>query len=247
MPDIETNAALGLAGNTQGSMLGSHNMIGGMAASGTRNLRRGFARSRQFKEKDKLQKAKYENEAILASHLSKLKREEMDFGSNLRRGEATQNADILDYHSTRAPEHITNTINAAREASVYRDDEGNVLGEIAYKGRTAAGVETSTGGYSLPVRKRAEAPLAEEKPHAQGQQMRQTFLGVYKEPGDEEGKEYPLANIPTLTSENSTLGDDGKITNVGWTKRNPKTNSFESNVGPKDNFEQQQSVQQHGN
>jgi hypothetical protein len=232
MPDIETNAALGLAGNTQGSMLGSHNMIGGMAARGTRNLRRGIAQGRQFKQKDKLQKAMYENEAILASHRSKLKREEMEYGSNLKRGEATQNADILDYHSTRAPEHITNTINAAREASVYRDDEGNVLGEIAYKGRTAAGVETSTGGYSLPARKRTEAPSPEDNPNAQGQQMRQTFLG---------------SQIPTLTSENSTTDDNGSIASVGWTKRNPKTNSFESNVENKDIFNTQQALQKHGN
>jgi hypothetical protein len=241
MPDIETNAALGIAGNTQGNMMGSHNFLGGMAVRGTRNLRRGISQGRQFKQKDKLQKAMYENEAILASHRSKLKREELEYGSNLKRGEATQQADILDWHSAQAPEHITNTIKAAREASVYEDENGNRLGEIAYKGRTAAGVETQTGGYTLPVRK------PEEKPHAQGQQMRQTFLGVYKDPEDEEGKEYPLANIPTLTSENSTIGDNGQITSVGWTRRNPTNNSFEENVGPKDNFEQQQSVQRHGN
>jgi hypothetical protein len=165
----------------------------------------------------------------------------MEYGSNLKRGEATQQADILDYHSSRAPEHITNTITAAREASVYEDENGNRLGEIAYKGRTAAGVVTETGGYRLPARKQ------EDNPNAQGQQMRQTFLGVYKDPEDAPGTQYPLANIPTLTSENSTLGDNGQITGVGWTKRNPANNSFESNVGPKDNFEQQQSVQRHGN
>jgi len=226
MPDIETNAALGIAGNTQGSMLGSHNMIGGMAARGTRNLRRGIAQGRQFKQKDKLQKAMYENEAILASHRSKLKREEMEFGSNLKRGEATQNADILDYHSTRAPEHITNTINAAREASVYTDEDGNRLGEIAYKGRTAAGVVTETGGYRLPARK--------QNPNAQGQQMQQ-FSGPRKVSLGED--------IPTLTSENSTTDENGHITDVGWIRRNAQNNQFESNVGPKDTYEAQQDRQ----
>lgn len=241
MPDIETNAALGIAGNTQGNMMGSHALIGGMAAAGTRRFRNSIRGSRQFKERSKLQQAMYENEDKLATRRSVLKREEMEYGSNLKRGEATQQADILDYHSTRAPEHITNTINAAREASVYTDENGKVLGEIAYKGRTAAGVETMTGGYRLPAREQ------KDNPNAQGQQMRQTFLGVYKDPDDAPGTQYPLANIPTLTSENSTTDDNGHISSVGWTKRNPTNNSFEENVGPKDTFENQQSVQRHGN
>jgi hypothetical protein len=239
MADIETDAARNLARSTEQGTMGSHALIGGMAAGGTRNLRNSIRGSRQFKRQAALQQAMYENEDKLATRRSTLRREEMEYGSNLKRGEATQQANILYWHSAQAPEHITNTINAAREASVYEDENGNRLGEIAYKGRTAAGVVTETGGYRLPARK--------DNPNAQGQQMRQTFLGVYKDPEDAPGTQYPLANIPTLTSENSTLGDNGQITGVGWTKRNPANNSFESNVGPKDNFEQQQSVQQHGN
>jgi hypothetical protein len=226
MPDIETNAALGIAGNTQGSMMGSHNLLKGMASGGTDRLRARIGQGRQFKQRAALQQAMYENEDKLATRRSVLKREEMEYGSNLKRGEATQQADILDYHSTRAPEHITNTINAAREASVYEDENGNRLGEIAYKGRTAAGVVTETGGYRLPARKQ------EDNPNAQGQQMRQTFLG---------------SQIPTLTSENSTTDENGHIASVGWTKRNPITNSFESNVENKDIYDTQQTLQQHGN
>lgn len=228
MPDIETNAALGLAGNAQGSMLGSHNMIGGMAARGTRNLRRNNSRRNQFKQQAALQQAMYENEDQLATRRSTLKREEMEYGSDLKRGEATQAADILDYHSTRAPEHITNTVNAARKASEYTDENGNVLGEIAYKGRTAAGVETQTGGYRLPARK------GNPNPNAQGQQMQQ-FAG----PRKVSLGEY----IPTLTSENSTTDENGHITDVGWIRRNSQNNQFESNVGPKDMYENQQDRQ----
>jgi hypothetical protein len=224
MPDIETNAALGIAGNTQGSMMGSHNLLKGMASGGTDRLRARIGQGRQFKRQAALQQAMYENEDKLATRRSALRREEMEYGSNLKREEATQQADILDYHSTRAPEHITNSVNAAREASVYTDENGNRLGEIAYKGRTAAGVVTETGGYRLPARK--------DNPNAQGQQMRQTFLG---------------SQIPTLTSENSTTDENGHIASVGWTKRNPKTNSFESNVENKDIFNNQQALQQHGN
>jgi hypothetical protein len=173
-------------------------------------------------------KAEFENQAKL-----------MEYDANLK-----------DWHNTRAPGHAAAMMSQMREAGTYRDDDNNVLGNISGSWKGAEGTGGSIGGWKNAKRAKAEEPeQTEDNPNGQGQQMKQfagrrkVFLGVYKEPGDEKGKEYPLANIPTLTSENSTTDKDGRIATVGWTSRNPETNKFESNVENKDAYENQQDRQ----
>jgi hypothetical protein len=177
---------------------------------------------------DRNRKAEFENQAKL-----------MEYDANLK-----------DWHNTRAPGHAAEMMRQQREAGTYRDEDGNVLGNISGSWKGAEGTSGSIGGWKNPRRAAAEEPeQTEDNPNGQGQQMKQfagrrkVFLGVYKEPGDKKGKEYPLANIPTLTSENSTTDENGHITDVGWIRRNAQNNRFESNVGPKDTYEAQQDRQ----
>jgi hypothetical protein len=137
--------------------------------------------------------------------------------------------------------HAGASIASARKAATYTDENG-VQGNISASYKSPAGAAVNIGGW-----RNASSPAAAI--HGQGQQMKKIagphhmFLGVYKEEGDAPDKEYPLAKIPTLTSENSTTDENGHITSVGWTKRNSKTNKFESNVEDRDAYENQQNVQ----
>jgi hypothetical protein len=128
---------------------------------------------------------------------------------------------------------------AQREAGTYYDDEGNVLGNISGSWKGASGVSGSIGGWKNA--KRASAAEAEgefateDHPHAQGQQMKQhagprkVFLG---------------SQIPTLTSENSTLKPgSAQIASVGWTRYNMGRRAFESNAENRDAYQNQQDVQ----
>ena len=190
-------------------------------------------------------KADFENQAKL-----------MEYGANLQDWSSTQDtarqdwsrtqdSARQDWHQSRLPGHL----DAAME-SMQNHLDPDVARESASYQYGDAKVSLS-GSLRRPVKE----GKSEANPHGQGQQMkelagpRNVFLGVYKpkkkdgEPKDEPGKQYPLANIPTLTSENSTTDENGHITGVGWSKRNPRNNSFEENVGPKDIYEHQQSVQ----
>lgn len=173
-------------------------------------------------------KAEFENQAKL-----------MQYGATLKDWNSTQDSARQDWHQSRLPEHLDATMERMQK---------HLDPDVA---RTSAMYQFGNAKVSLSgsLRKPVREGKSEDHPHGQGQQMKQfagprkTFLGVYKEEGDAPDKEYPLANIPTLTSENSTTDENGHIKSVGWVKRNPKTNSFESNVGPKDNYENQQDIQ----
>ena len=157
-------------------------------------------------------------------------------------------ANLRDWHNTQAPGHAAAMMTAQREAGSYHDDEGNVLGNISGSWKGAEGTAGSIGGWKNA--KRAKAEETEDNPNGQGQQMKQfagprkMFLGVYKEDGDAKDKEYPLAKIPTLTSENSTTDDNGRISNVYYSARyRAGRGKFQSNVENRDAYQNQQDVQ----
>ena len=179
-------------------------------------------------KKDGGRKADFENQAKL-----------MQYGATLKDWNSTQDSARQDWHQSRLPEHLDATMermqkhldpDVARESASYQFGNAKV-------------------SLSGSLRKPAKEGKSEENPHGQGQQMkqfagpRQTFLGVYKDPEDEEGKEYPLANIPTLTSENSTTDDNGRISTIGNTRYNFGRRQFESNVDNRDAYQNQQDIQ----
>jgi len=162
---------------------------------------------------DRNRKAEFENQAKL-----------MEYDANLK-----------DWHNTRAPGHAAEMMRQQREAGTYRDEDGNVLGNISGSWKGAEGTSGSIGGWKNPKRAKAEEPeQTEDNPNGQGQQMKQ-FAG--------QRKVFLGSRIPTLTSENSTTDKDGRIATVGWISRDPETNKFESNVENKDTYENQQDIQ----
>jgi len=122
--------------------------------------------------------------------------------------------------------HAGASIASARKASTYTDENG-VQGNISASYKSPAGAAVSIGGW-----RNVSSPAAAI--HGQGQQMKK-IAGPHHM--------YLGSEIPTLTSENSTTDENGHINTVGWTRRNPETNKFESNVKNKDAYENQQNVQ----
>ena len=170
---------------------------------------------------DRNRRAEFENQAKL-----------MEYDANLKDWHNTRAANLKDWHNTRAPGHAAAMMSQMREAGTYKDDDGNVLGNISGSWKGAEGTGGSIGGWKNA--KRAVPEETEDNPNGQGQQMKQ-FAG--------QRKVFLGSQIPTLTSENSTTDENGRISSVGWTKRNARTNKFESNVENKDIYENQQEVQ----
>lgn len=174
----------------------------------------------------------FENQAKLMEYGANLKDFHRQNEFNDKLTFANTERDIADWHNTRAPEHAANMMRAQREAGTYYDDEGNALGNISGSWKGAGGVSGSIGGWKSG--KKAKSEESEENPHGQGQQMkryagpRQTFLG---------------SEIPTLTSENSTLDSNGRIATVGHTRYNLGNRKFESNVENRDAYQNQQDIQ----
>jgi len=225
--------------NAHGASVGAFSYLGDRAAG---------AIKKRGKNKDNKhnRKADFENQAKLMEYGANLKdfHRENEFNDKVKF--AGVEAVVANWHNEQAPQHAANMMRAQREAGTYTDDDGNVLGNISGSWKCASGVSGSIGGWKNPKRPAA----TEDHPHGQGQQMKQhagprkVFLGVYKEEGDAPDKEYPLANIPTLTSNNSTLKPgSAQIANVGWTRYNKNNRKFESNVAHKDAYQNQQDVQ----
>jgi hypothetical protein len=175
-------------------------------------------------------KADFENQAKL-----------MEYGANLQDWGKTQDSARQDWHQSRLPGHL----DAAME-SMQNHLDPDVARESASYQYGDAKVSLS-GSLRRPVKE----GKSEENPHGQGQQMkelagpRKVFLGVYKPKEDKNkpGKQYPLANIPTLTSENSGTDENGHINFVGRTRYNFGRRQFESNVENSDAYQNQQDKQ----
>jgi len=145
------------------------------------------------------------------------------------------NANLRDWHNSQAPAHAAALMTAQREAATVRDDSGNITGEISGSWKGAEGTSGSIGGWGNVKKSKAKKDKKTEyNPHGQGQQMKQfagprnVFLG---------------SEIPTLTSENSTTDDNGRISTIGNTRYNFGRRAFESNVDNRDAYQNQQDTQ----
>ena len=185
--------------------------------------------NRQFSNKgsgSKNRKADFKNQAKL-----------MKYGAELEDWQQTRFHGVTDNEELMGGGgHAGAAVRAARAAAEYRDGEGNVLGNINASYRTPSGNSVSIGGWKNSPLPKQEDAAEEYNPIAQGQQMkqfagpRQMFLG---------------STIPLIRGNESTADESNPalVNTVGSIRRNPATNKFESMVGDRDAYQEQQDTQ----